>query len=190
MDDCLIHSKFADHLQDLINLFESLIKNGLKISPKKCQFFRTSLVYMGLKFLIHESHPSVTPMKDKCDAIRNLEPPKTVRDCRKFCGMVNFLATFLQSLQEILIPIYNLTKKNVKFEWTNECQQAFDKIKAKLTNLPILRMPDMNGLLRLMSDTSTVAAGAALYQYQGSAFYIVGYNSQETASCSTKLFSY
>ena len=179
MDDCLIHSKFADHLRDLINLFESLIKNGLKISPKKCQFFRTSLVYMGLKFLIHESHPSVTPMKDKCDAIRNLEPPKTVRDCRKFCGMVNFLATFLQSLQEILIPIYSLTKKNVKFEWTNECQQAFDQIKAKLANPPILRMPDMNGLLRLMSDTSTVAAGAALYQYQGPAFYIVGYNSKK-----------
>ena len=48
MDDCLIHSKFEDHLHDLINLFESLIKNGLKISPKKCQFFRTSCLY-GIK---------------------------------------------------------------------------------------------------------------------------------------------
>ena len=47
MDDCLVHSKFADHLQDLKNLFQSLCENGLKISPKKCQFFRTSLVYMG-----------------------------------------------------------------------------------------------------------------------------------------------
>ena len=49
---------------------------------------------MGLKFLIHQGKPSFTPMKDKCDAIRHLEPPQTVRDCRKFCGMVNFLATF------------------------------------------------------------------------------------------------
>ena len=39
MNDCLVHSKFADHLQDLTNLFQSLIDNGLKISPKKCQFF-------------------------------------------------------------------------------------------------------------------------------------------------------
>ena len=53
MDDCLVHSKFADHLQDLTNFFQSLIDNGLKISPKKCQFFRTELVYMGLKFLIY-----------------------------------------------------------------------------------------------------------------------------------------
>ena len=61
MDDCLIHSKFADHLQGLINLFESLIKNGLKISPRKCQFFCTQIVYMGLKFLIHhkENHLSL-----------------------------------------------------------------------------------------------------------------------------------
>ena len=70
MDDCLVHSKFADHLQDLTNLFQSLINNGLKISPKKCQFFQTELVYMGLKFLIYNGRPSITPMKDKCDAIR------------------------------------------------------------------------------------------------------------------------
>ena len=41
MDDCLVHSKFADHLQDLTNLFQSLIDNGLQISPKKYQFFQT-----------------------------------------------------------------------------------------------------------------------------------------------------
>ena len=179
MDDCLIHSKFADHLQDLINLFESLIKNGLKISPRKCQFFCTQIVYMGLKFLIHQGKPSFTPMKDKCDAIQHLEPPKTVRDCRKFCGMVNFLATFLKNLQKILIPIYNLTRKNTKFLWTDECQNAFDRIKALLSCPPILRMPDMVGMFRLMSDTSILAAGAALYQYQGTAFYIVGYNSKK-----------
>ena len=67
-------------------------------------------------------------MKDRCEAIRRLDPPKTVRDCRKFCGMVNFLATFLKDLQKILIPIYNLTRKSTKFLWTEECQTAFDHI--------------------------------------------------------------
>ena len=93
--------------------------------------------------------------------------------------MVNFLATFLKDLQKILIPIYNLTQKCIKFIWTEECQKAFDHIKFLLSNPPILRMPDMTGILRLMSDTSTLAVGAALYQYQGSAFYIVGYNSKK-----------
>ena len=73
MDDCLVHSKFRDHMTDLRNLFQSLLDHGLKISPKKCQFFRTSLIYMGFKFLIENGRPSFTPMKDKCDAIRQLE---------------------------------------------------------------------------------------------------------------------
>ena len=73
MDDCLVHSKFRDHITDLRNLFQSLLDHGLKISPKKCQFFRTSLIYMGFKFLIENGRPSFTPMKDKCDAIRQLE---------------------------------------------------------------------------------------------------------------------
>ena len=53
MDDCLVHSKLTDHLQDLTNLFQSLIDNSLKICPRKCQFFHTELVYMGLKFFIY-----------------------------------------------------------------------------------------------------------------------------------------
>ena len=124
MDDCLVHSKFRDHITDLRNLFQSLLDHGLKISPRKCQFFRTSLIYMGFKFLIENGRPSFTPMKDKCDAIRQLERPKTIKDCRKFCGMVNFLATFLKHLQRHLVPIYNLTRKNTPFQWTEECEKS------------------------------------------------------------------
>ena len=163
MDDCLVHSKFRDHMTDLRNLFQSLLDHGLKISPKKCQFFRTSLIYMGFKFLIENGRPSFTPMKDKCDAIRQLERPKTIKDCRKFCGMVNFLATFLKHLQRHLVPIYNLTRKNTPFQWTEECEKSFRNIKTMLINPPILRMPDTTGKFRLMSDTSLLATGAALY---------------------------
>ena len=60
--------------------------------------------------------------------------------------------------------------------WTEECQKAFDHIKFLLSNPLILRMPDMIGIFQLMSDTSTLAAGTSLYQHQGSAFYIIGYN--------------
>ena len=186
MDDCLVHSKFADHFQDLRQLFQSLRDKGLKISPRKCQFFRTSLIYMGFRFLIHQGKPSFTPMKDKCDAIRNLEPPKTVKDCRKFCGMVNFLATFLKDLQKHLIPIYNLTKKGITFQWNSQCQKAFDTIKLLLVQPPILRMPTTQGLYRLMSDTSILATGGTLYQKQQNAFYIIGYNSKKLPAAAAR----
>ena len=66
---------------------------------------------MGLEFQIHEDKVCYTPLKDKCDAIRNLESPKTLRQTRAFCGMVNFLSSFLPYLHRLLIPIYNLQKK-------------------------------------------------------------------------------
>ena len=77
MDDCLIHSKLANHLQDLTNLFQSLIDNSLKISPRKCQFFHTELVYMGLNFNKYNGWLFFTPMKDKCTVIRHLVLAKT-----------------------------------------------------------------------------------------------------------------
>ena len=136
---------------------------------------------MGYRFLIDDGKPSFTPMKDKCEAIRALETPKNVKDCRKFCGMVNFLTTFLPSLQKHLIPIYNLTKKNILFKWTDDCQKSFDIIKELLTKPPILRMPNTTGLYTLMSHTSIVATGGVLYQNQGitGRKHIIGFNSKK-----------
>ena len=125
MDDCLVHSKKKDHLSHLIDLFKALIRNGLKISPKKYQLFRKKLVYMGHTLLIEDNMPKITPLKTRIDAIMKLDPPKTPKNCKQFCGMVNFLSVFLKDLQIKLAPIYQLTRKGIPWEWTEECQQAF-----------------------------------------------------------------
>ena len=64
VDDCLVHSKFVDHLQDLTNLFQPLIDNGLKISPKKCQFFQTELVWIEVSHIYWQTiyHSNVRQM--------------------------------------------------------------------------------------------------------------------------------
>ena len=98
MDDILIFSTKEQHWEDLANLFQVLIRFGLKISQHKCQLFRDKLVYMGLEFLIKDGTAHYTPMRDKCDAIRNMKAPKSVKECRTFCGMVNFLSTFCKNL--------------------------------------------------------------------------------------------
>ena len=166
MDDILIFSMRQQHWGDLENLFQVLIKFGLKISPHKCQLFRDKLVYMGLEFLIKDRTAHYTAMRDKCDAIRNMKAPKSVKECRTFCGMVNFLSTFCKNLRQLLIPIYELTKKHARFTWTDKHQKAFDDIKQLLVKPPILRMVSGNGFFRLESDTSRTAAGATLYQWQ------------------------
>ena len=109
---CVLYAyNLTQHWEDLVNLFQVLIRFGLKISPHKCQLFRDKLVYMGLEFLIKDGTAHYTAMRDKCGTIRNMKAPKSVKECRTFCGMVNFLSTFCKNLRQLLIPIYELTKK-------------------------------------------------------------------------------
>ena len=146
MYDTFIHSTAEQHMDDLMDLFKVLRKYGLKLSPHKCQFFKKKIVYMGLEFQIHKDKVCYTPLKDKCDAIRNLESPKTLRQTRAFCGMLNFLSFFLPNHCKLLIPIYNLQKKAKKLKWIEEAKKAFNKIKKLLINPPVLKAPTPDGL--------------------------------------------
>ena len=178
MDDTFIHSTAEEHIDDLMDSFKVLRKYSLKLSPHKCQFFKKKIVYMGLEFQIQGDKVCYTPLKDKCDAIRNLEPPKTLRQTRAFCGMVNFLSSFLPNLQRLLIPIYDLQKKAKKFKWTDEAEKAFNEIKKLLVSLPVLKAPTSDGLFRLESDTSREGVGGTLLQKQGDEWVVIGYHSK------------
>ena len=162
MDDTFIHLTVEEHMDDLIDLFKVLRKYGLKLSPHKCQFFKKRIVYMGLEFQVQEDKVCYTPLKDKCDAIRNIESPKTLRQTRAFCGMVNFLSSFLSNPHRLLIPIYDLQKKAKKFKWTDEAGKAFNEIKKLLISPPVLKTPTPDGLFRLESDTSRQGVGGTL----------------------------
>ena len=111
MDDTFINSTAEEHMDDLLDLLKVLQKYGLKISPHKCQFFKKKIVYMGLEFQVEDDKVCYTPLKDKCEATRNLDSSKTLKQTRAFCGMVNFLSSFLPDLRRVLIPIYDLQKK-------------------------------------------------------------------------------
>ena len=146
MDDTFIHLTAEEHMDDLMDLFKVLRKYGLKLSPHKCQFFKKKIVYMGLEFQVPGNNVCYTPLKDKCDGIRNLESPKTLRQTGVFCGMVNFLSSFLRNLQGLLIQIYDLQKKAKKFKWTDEAKKTFNEIKKLLVSTPVLEAPTPDGL--------------------------------------------
>ena len=175
MDNTFIHSTAEEHMDDLMDLFKVLRKYGLKLSPHKCQFFKKKI---GLEFQVQGDKVCYTPLKDKCDAIRNLEPPKTLRQTRAFCGMVNFLSSFLPNFRRLLIPIYDLQKKAKKFKWTDEAKKVFNKIKKLLISPPVLKAPTPDGLFPLEIDTSREGMGGTLLQKQGDEWVVIGYHSK------------
>ena len=130
---------------------------------------------MGLEFQVQDDKVCYTPLKDKCEAIRSLDSPKTLKQTRAFCGMVNFLSSFLPDLRRLLIPIYDLQKK---FKWTDEAEKAFNDIKKLLVNPLVLKAPTRYGLFRLESDTSQEGVGSTLLQKQGNEWVVIGYHSK------------
>ena len=93
MDDTFIHLTAEEHMDDLIDLFKVLRKYGLKLSPHKCQFFKKK-IYMGLEFQIQEDKVCYTPLKDKCDAIRNLESRRLSDKLELFVVWLTFYHLF------------------------------------------------------------------------------------------------
>ena len=162
MDDLLLLSK-ESHMYKLEDLLKVLLKNGLKISPKKCQLFRTNLQYMGNEIFIQNRKVCIQPLRNRLKAIQRLQPPTMAKGCRCFAGMVNFLSMFCPELQKLLKPIYDLSRKGRPFIWGKEQQDSFEEIKCRLIKPPVLHMANKTGRFHLYSDTSKFATGSALY---------------------------
>ena len=99
MDDLVLFTPTKEsHFEKLKDLLKVLCKNGLKISPNKCQLFKTELQYIGNTILLQNRRVCVKPLRSKLAAIQNLKPPTTAKDCRSFAGMVNVVSIFCQEL--------------------------------------------------------------------------------------------
>ena len=142
MDDLLFFTPTkSSHFEKLEDLLKALHKNGLKISPRKCQLFKTDLQYMGNTIFIRNKRVCIRPLRSQIEAIQKLKPPTTIKGCQSFVGMVNFVSIFCPELQKLLKPIYDLTRKGKQFLWEEEQQKAFDEINCRLQRPPVLHLP-------------------------------------------------
>ena len=100
MDDLTLFTPSKEsHMNKLEDILSALLKNALKISPKRCPLFKTSLQYMGKEIFIESKKVCVKPLSNRLEAIQKLQPPKTSKGCRSFAGVVNFLSMFCPELQ-------------------------------------------------------------------------------------------
>ena len=176
MDDLLIHSTKMAHWKLLEQLLKSMCKNGLRLSPKKCQLFKTQLTYMGNEFSIHKRTMTITQLRFRTEAINKIPKPRTPKQCKSFCGMVNYLSLFCPDLQRLLKPIVELKRKD--FLWGEAQEKAFREVKQRLTNPPVLHLPKAEGRFILYSDTSIEGTGSSLWQIQEGKPKLIGYASK------------
>ena len=112
--------------------------------------------------VIEEGKISMDPGKLK--GISEWPRSYTVKQVRGFLGFGNFYRRFIKHYSELAKLLNNLLKKDQKFEWTAECQEAFDKLKKCFTEEPVLMMPDHSKPFQIECDASKYASGAVLTQ--------------------------
>ena len=167
--DIIIFSKNPDdHITRLEGVFEKLAKAGLKLKPSKCEFFRSSLKYLG--HIV--SKEGIATDQRKIEAIRNWPHPKTVTDNHSFTGFTNYYRKFIKGYTKIARPLHELTSgdyakcKNHKVDWNIRCNDSFEALKSICSECPVLAYADYTKPFVLHTDASTTGLGAVLYQKQ------------------------
>jgi transposase InsO family protein len=161
MDDIVICTPdFNTHLAILKKVFGQLREAGLTLNHDKCIFGRQELRYLG--YVVDKL--GLRPDPEKVDAIANYPVPKTPRQIKQFLGVASWYRRFVPSFASIGAPLNALLRKNTKWKWSEECQEAFDLLKTKLVEGPVLACPNFELPFVIQTDASTSGLGAVLTQ--------------------------
>ena len=161
IDDICVFSKSPeDHLEDLEETLDTLRRAGLTVNKKKCNFMKSEVRFLG--YIVSERGIEIDP--DKFRAISEFPRPHDLKSLMRFLGLCSWLHNFIPSMAEICEPLNNLKRKGVPFVWSEDCETAFNKLKAMIVNSVALSIPDESLPYEIHCDSSGIGIGAALVQ--------------------------
>nr|XP_034195346.1 uncharacterized protein LOC117611508 [Osmia lignaria] len=161
IDDIVIYaSSLQEHETKVNRMMAKLREANLCLQPDKCQFLKKEVAYLG--HIITED--GVRPDPAKVEAVQRFPIPKTVKNIRQFLGLCGYYRRFIKDFSKIAKPLSDLTKKEQKFEWSSQQQQAFEFLRNVLCEEPILQYPDFERPFNITTDASGTAVGAVLSQ--------------------------
>ena len=161
LDDIILWAEdFDTLLERLEKVFERCESMGLKLNLDKCRFAQSSVKFLGNVV----SSEGVSPCPTSVEAIQKMKPPRDVKGVRRFLGCTGFFRKFVDNYAKHALPLTNLTKKEAVFNWTDECQGAFEKLKDSLITAPVLAKANMDKQFFIHVDSSDFATGGALLQ--------------------------
>ncbi|KAL5746198.1 hypothetical protein ACOSP7_027344 [Xanthoceras sorbifolium] len=161
LDDILVYSQTAeDHDRHLRVVLQILREKQLYGKLSKCEFWLPEIAFLG--HIVSAEGIKADPKK--IEAIVEWKPPRNVTEVRSFLGLAGYYRRFVKGFSSIASPLTKLLHKNVRFEWTDRCQAAFDRLKAMLVEAPVLIQPVSGKDYVIYSDASHHGLGCVLMQ--------------------------
>lgn len=148
------------HLTNLEKVFKCLRARNLRLNPGKCSFFCRETTFLGHKV----TSEGILPYNSKLDALRDYPTPVNAAEVKRFVAFANYYRRFIPNFSVIADPLHRLSVKGVAFEWSRECDEAFNKLRRALMSPPVLVYPDFNKEFVLITDASDKGCGAKLAQ--------------------------
>ncbi|GJQ92697.1 putative reverse transcriptase domain-containing protein [Tanacetum coccineum] len=157
IDDILIYSRNEEeHANHLRIILELLRKEKLYAKFSKCDFWIHIVQFLG--HLIDNQGLHVDPAK--IEAVKNWTSPTTPTEVRQFLGLAGYYRRFIEGFSKIAKPLTKLTQKNKSYIWGEEQESAFQLLKQKLCEAPILALPEGNDNFVVYCDASLKGIGA------------------------------
>lgn len=182
LDDVVVFSPdFDSHLHHLEQVFRKLHEHGLKLQPKKCKLFQQQVTYLGHVI----SHEGVATDPQKTAVVREWPVPQTVKQVRSFLGFAGYYRRFIQGFSKTAGPLHALLQGSAstrqgstRVDWTEACQDSFDRLKEALVCAPILAYADFTRPFKLYTDASLEGLGAVLAQEQNGQDRVIAFASR------------
>ena len=192
IDDILIFSKtFEEHIKRLEAVFGRLEQHNLKLKPSKCEFFKTSVTYLG--HVVSQEGIATDP--EKLSIVKDWPTPTNVKELRQFLGFAGYYRRFVKGYSTLAQPLNCLleghcthkpkkkkkgkrSKQPAEWVWGEAQQAAFTVLKEKLTNPPILAYADYSKPFIIHTDACGQGLGAVLYQKQDGVEKVIAYASR------------
>ena len=165
---------FSDLIPSLRKIFDCVRKSGLKLSPEKCEIAASSIKFLGNTI----TKEGISPQSEKIEKfLKKISMPKTTKQVKRLIGFVQFFRNFIPNLNEKLLPFYQLLRKGVEFETTQEQIKALETLKKDLLDATemTLRLPKPDLQYVLLCDASYYGAGFVLMVED----YVKGYKNKE-----------
>lgn len=175
IDDVIVFGKtFEDTIDNLKLVFDRFRKANLKLKPSKCKFFQDEVKYLG--HVVSADGIKCDP--EKINSVKNWPVPESVSDVRSFLGIASYYRKFIDKFSTIAFPLTQLTRKDKRFIWADECQESFMTLKNALISTKVLAYPTRTDKFIIDTDASNFGMGAVLSQVQNGEERVIAYGSK------------